>query len=216
VTLIRHPEAEGRRILAPLAVALLVACGRGASPTAPLPDGAKPPDAATVHAPDSGGGDPLSRLWTQAAGGEAGDLARLADREGASGLVERAQAEPSLLMTAVRAMAFAPEPGAFVGLPLLADVARGPDEAAAEAAIESAIDLAARPRRAIDPEDAAELKTGCDTLLALATDATGASGLHLAPAALRARRVGAIRALRMLADRGCVAAAAIPTDLDAH
>jgi hypothetical protein len=31
-----------------------------------------------------------------------------------------------------------------------------------------------------------------------------------------ARRVKAIRALRMLAERGCVDPAAIPTDADAH
>jgi hypothetical protein len=105
-------------------------------------------------------------------------------------------------------MAFAPEPGAFAGLPFLAEAARGPDDGQADAALESAVDLAARPRRAIDPEDAAEMKEGCDMLLALASD-TNAK-------AVRSRRVKAIRALRMLADRGCVDPHAIPTDLDAR
>ena len=67
-------------------------------------------------------------------------------------------------------------------------------------------DIAARPRRAVDPEDAAEMKSGCDALLTLAKQSDAA----------RARRIIAIRALRMLSERGCVAAAEIPADLDAH
>jgi hypothetical protein len=184
---------------------VLIGCGRGGSPSAALPDGAKVQDAAVVVAAPAP--DPvLEELWAQAKGGEAGDLARLADREGESGLVERAQVDPASRQTALRAMAFAPEPGAFAGLPFLAEAARGADEAQAEVALQSAIDLAARPRRAIDPEDAAEMKAGCDSLLALAND----------PKASRARRVNSIRALRMLADRGCVDLRALPTDLDAR
>jgi hypothetical protein len=183
--------------------ALLVACGRGTAPSAATADGAKAQDAAAVVAPMD---RVREELWTQARGGEAGDLARLAEKEGESGLVERAASDPASRMTALRAMAFAPEPGAFAVLPFLAEVARGTDEAQAAAALESAIDLAARPRRAIDPEDAAEMKAGCDSMLALANDAKAA----------RLRRVNAIRALRMLADRGCVESSAIPTDLDAR
>lgn len=182
---------------------LAVACGRGTAPSAALPDGAKVQDAAIVAvAVDLA----TEELWTQAKGGEAGDLARLADRVGESGLVERAAANPGSRMTALQAMAFAPEPGAFGGLPFLAESARGPDEGQAQAALQSAIDLAARPRRAIDPEDAPEMKAGCDSMLALASD----------PKAPRARRVNAVRALRMLADRGCVNPSALPTNLDAR
>jgi hypothetical protein len=103
-------------------------------------------------------------------------------------------------------MAFAPEPGAFAGLELLGEAAKGPSDAEADAALDSAIDLAARPRRALDPEDFTEMKAGCTSLLALATDAK----------APRPRRVKAIRALRMLADRGCVDPAQLPSDLDAR
>ncbi|MGO9712976.1 MAG: hypothetical protein ACLQBL_29220 [Polyangiaceae bacterium] len=182
--------------------AVAVACGRGSS-GAGGGDAAILVDAASTLAAR----DPvLEELWTQALGGEAGDLARLADREGAMGLAERGAADPAVRATALRAMAFAPEPGAFGGFPFLAEAARGTDEAQAEAALQSAIDLAARPRRAIDPEDAAEMKAGCDSMLALAVD----------PKAARARRVNAIRALRMLADRGCVDPRAIPADLDAR
>ncbi len=179
-------------------------CSRGAS----LQDGgsAKGTDASADAA--SASADPVREdLWTRAKLGDAADLARLADREGESGLVERgATGDPATRLTAIRAMAFAPDPGAFGGLPFLAEAARGTDEPQAQAALDSAIDLAARPRRAVDPEDAAEMKAGCDGLLALAKD----------PKASRGRRVKAIGALRMLVDRGCVDPAAIPTDLDAH
>jgi hypothetical protein len=149
---------------------------------------------------------PREALWVDARSGEGGDLARLADHEGVDGLIARAGGEPEWRLVALRAMAFAPEPGAFAGLPWLAEAARAPEPVAADAALDSAIDLSARPRRALDPEDAAEMKAGCDALLSLATDAN----------AQRGRRVKALRALRMLVDRGCVDPARLPTDLDAH
>ena len=76
----------------------------------------------------------------------------------------------------------------------------------ATAALDSAVDLAARPRRSTDPEDADELHAGCATLLA--------SRARLERP--KERRVLAIRALRMLSERGCVKRADIPADLDAH
>ncbi len=198
-------------------------CGRSAPASAALPDGAEGSRRgdASAAAPAVGVADRVREdLWARAAratrdagdagaaGGDADDLARLADREGASGLVERGRADTdhAVVLASIRAMAFAPEPGAFAGLPFLAEAARGSDDALAQAALESALDLAARPRRQIDPEDAAEMKEGCDDMVALAKDAKAA----------RARRVAAIRALRMLADRGCVDPASLPTDLDAH
>ena len=181
------------------------ACGKTTPASASLPEGGGLPDAAVDAA--TGAVDPrLEDLWTRARGGDADDLARLADAAGAGGRGGRSARDPASRLTALRALAYAPEPGAFGGLPFLAEAARGPDDAQAEAALESAIDLAARPRRALDPEDAAEMKEGCDMLLALAGDAKG----------LRPRRVKAIRALRMLADRGCVDPHAVPTDLDAR
>ena len=65
--------------------------------------------------------------------------------------------------------------------------------------------MAARPRRATDPEDADELHAGCGALLSLARSASRS----------RERRVLAVHALRMLAERGCVRRADIPTDPDA-
>jgi hypothetical protein len=149
----------------------------------------------------------VEALWVRAQdGGEGDDLARLADREGASGLAARGATDPAMRAVALRAMAFAPEPGMFEGLPLLAEAAAGKSDDDANAALDSAIDLAARPRLALDAEDREELKRGCEALLALASDAKAA----------RPRRVKAIRALRMLADRGAFDPKAIPGDLDAH
>lgn len=148
---------------------------------------------------------PGEDLWASAKASdyEADDLARLADREGAGGLVEGVKADPSRRRAAVLALAFTGDDG-FVGLPYLAEVAATGDEADARAAVESADRLAARPRRAVDPEDAPELRAGCDRMLVVAKD----------PARPRAVRVGAVRALKMLEDRGCVRDGDLPAELN--
>jgi hypothetical protein len=138
--------------------------------------------------------------WGEADGGEPSELIRLADLVGCSGLQQRA-ADPSLRDLAVKAMRHCPD---FSELPWLADLATsGPDDLAADA-LDTIVDQAARPRRAVDPEDADELHVGCATLLALARETDRP----------RSRRVGAVRALRMLSERGCVQRADIPTDVD--
>ncbi len=105
-------------------------------------------------------------------------------------------------LPAVRAMRYCPD---FSELPWLAGLAStGPDDVATEA-LDAIVEQAARRRRAVDPEDADELREGCATLLGLARSTDRP----------RPRRVVAIRALRMLAERGCVQRADIPTDLDA-
>jgi hypothetical protein len=146
-------------------------------------------------------GDRERAAWSDADGGDPAEVVRLADLLGCSGLRERASV-PALRLLAVRAMRHCPD---FSDLPWLADLAStGSDDVAGEA-LESIVDQAARPRRAVDPDDADELHVGCATLLALARGADRP----------RSRRVGAVRALRMLADRGCVQRADIPTDVDA-
>lgn len=203
---------DGAVLLAALgALAACSACGKNGA-SSPSDANAKASASASGSAAEASSAAPrgelgprLLELWTRAKDGEADDLIRLADIEGSTGLVERAEsvANPVQRMTAIRALGFCRD---FDGLPFLATVATEGADAEATAALESAIDLAARPRRAVDPEDAAELKQGCEQLLALAK----------APERPRERRVGAIRALRMLAERGCVKLAEIPGDLDAR
>jgi hypothetical protein len=140
--------------------------------------------------------------WGQADAGEPQELMRLADLVGCETLRERARSA-MLRATALRAMAYCPD---FSELPWLADVAATGRDEEAIAALDAVVDQAARPRRSTDPEDADELHAGCAALLVLAR----------ATERPRARRVLAIRALRMLADRGCVSRADLPTDLDAR
>ena len=110
--------------------------------------------------------------------------------------------DPGLRLTALRAMGYT---GDLAALPWLAGAAAGGSDDEADAALASAAQIAAEPRRSVDPEDALEVRQGCDKLLALAQ----------AKEKPKKRRVGAIRTLRMLADRGCMKGADLPTDLDA-
>ncbi len=171
-------------------------CGRSQTSSAGSPASSTPPSSSSARAaapePRS---EQLEAMWTRAKEAredEPDELARLAHKEGAAGLVERG-ADPAWRETAIRAMAYA---DGWDGLPWLADIASGCEGATdkdATLAVESASALAARPRRAVDPEDAAELHAGCTRLASLAGDAKKP----------KAVADGAARALRMLADYGC-------------
>lgn len=138
------------------------------------------------------------RAWEFAAEGEEEDLATLAVREGAAGLVEAAR-DPSRRATAIAAMGHA---RGWAQLPFLADAALAKDDGEAASALASVVALAARSRRSEDEEDAAELAEGCAKLAALAR----------AEDRPRERRVPALRALRMMP---CPAPdGGLPTDLD--
>ena len=144
----------------------------------------------------------LEELWTRAKDGDDDELARLAQKEGAHGLEERA-ASPQYRVTALRAMAFTPGFSSFATLGGAAE--KGTDDEA-KVAVESADAIAARKREQVDPEDDDELAAGCASLLAAAKNAQRA----------RPIRVGAVRALRMLVDRPkCPKSSEIPTDVDA-
>jgi hypothetical protein len=139
--------------------------------------------------------------WGAAQQGDPEELMRLEDLVGCEGLRERAD-EPSRRVTALHAMQYCQD---FSELPWLVDFATDGADADAKAALETIGAMAARTRRATDPEDADELHRGCGALLSLARSASRP----------RDRRVLAIHALRMLAERGCVRRADIPTDVDA-
>jgi hypothetical protein len=196
-----------RRILV-FAVLAALDCGKSAAPSASMPSATAPSgtalDAATA-AGDDAGPAPMdareSAQWVAAKEGEAEELARLADLVGCEGLRERADTA-ELRATALQAMQYCPD---FSELPWLVQIGATGKDDEAKAALGTVVELAARPRRPVDPEDADELHVGCGALLELAKTADRP----------RERRVLAVRALRMLSDRGCVKRAEIPTDLDA-
>jgi hypothetical protein len=191
---------QGPRIAGAWLLALsLAACGRGAATALSAEGGTEVARTAAPPAPEPA--DPiLDELWDRAGEGELVDLARLYDREGETGLVEGASL-PAHRMTAIAALRCGAD---FSALPFLAEVASSGTEDEARVALESASSLAAVPQRARDPEDALELRRGCDQLAALARKADAPS----------ARRSRAVSVLRMLTATGCITPEAIPTDLD--
>jgi hypothetical protein len=174
----------------------LTACNKGAGPSVATMAGVENVEA--VQTPM----DPReAKAWSRAQSGADEDRLRLAELVGCESLRERAQGAAQR-STAIRAMSFC---GDFSELPWLASIAAsGRDDEAAEA-LDAIADQAARPRRPTDPEDAQELAAGCQSLLDLSRS-TGQP---------QSRRVMAVRALRMLSERGCVKRADIPSDLDA-
>jgi hypothetical protein len=179
------------------AVALFATCG-GCGKSNPKVATPQASESASPKVAEAGAPVRSERLWELAKDGEEEDLATLAVHEGAAGLVEGA-ANADLRLTALRAMGHA---RGWAQLPYLADAATGKDDGEARAALESIVDLAARPRTSEDPEDAAELSDGCEKLVALAK-ATDRE---------RWRRVQALRALRMTP----CPKTDLPTDLDAR
>jgi hypothetical protein len=86
----------------------------------------------------------------------------------------------------------------------LGEIVRQLDPAAAGPVVETVAQMAARPRRQTEPLDPPGLRSCADALLGLVERKSLAKNV----------RAPAISALRMLAERGAVAASSIPTDLD--
>jgi hypothetical protein len=210
VTPARPWAPASRAPLAALFLGVCLHCGKGAATASPVGSG----DGAAGHgadvpevesALDGDAGPPMDdreiEAWARAADAGEDEDVRLADLVGCTGLRERA-ADAKLRSVALRAMAHCRD---FSELPWLVDLAEHGPPSDAVAALDAVVVQAARVRRATDPEDADELHAGCAELLALARTKERSQSL----------RVRAIRALRMLADRGCVQRAEIPTELDA-
>jgi hypothetical protein len=171
-------------------------CGKNASSTSPTSAHGEDEPEAALSPMDAR----EAAQWAAAAPGDPEELMRIADLVGCEGLRDRAS-QPELRAIAIHAMQYCQD---YAELPWLAELGGGKNEADGQAALEAIDALAARPRRATDPEDADELHVGCGALLAIARS-TSLS---------RQRRVLAVRALRMLSERGCVRRADIPTDVD--
>jgi hypothetical protein len=133
-------------------------------------------------------------------GAEVADLARLAQREGASGLMERG-ADVRYRVTAARALAYA---DGFSMVAWLGRLATSDERGESQAALDSLLEIAARPTRPVDPEDALEVRAGMADILSVAREKERP----------KSARIVAVRGLRMFADRGWVKPADVPSDLD--
>ena len=129
------------------------------------------------------------------------ELFRWARRDGVEALMDAARTGERKRPDVYRALA---QSGEVRVLAFLADEAKT-REKDAQAALEAANEVAATPRKQVDPDDVEELRAASEKLLWLAKQ----SGR---PAKERAL---AVSTLRMLVAYGCVRAAEIPTDLDA-
>lgn len=199
--LLKHSKVARARAQVAIAVCI-VACGR-TSPTANAPDSSKPVPS-TVAASDGGEGpreahEAMDELWSRAAEGAEEDVIRLARTLGPTGLADGATTKETNRLAA-KAMAYTE---GLAGLAWLADKAAGEDTELALEAAESAVRLAARGRDQNDPEDVEEMREGCKKLLAVSKGS--------APKPLK---IKAIRAMRLLADRGCQKVEDIPKDFD--
>lgn len=161
-----------------------------------------PPPPVLDHSVRSGSERANDDLWQRASQGDPLDLARLADRQGASGLLEGLQEGGVVGLTALLALPHADD--ADVAYRRLGEIIRqlGPDKAAP--VIEAALGMMRRPRRQAEILDAPGMKYCAEALLEVANQ-------KRAPTEARAN---AISALRALAHDGLFDPAAIPSDLD--
>lgn len=168
--------------------------------TQDVADAAPPPSLADASPKESE--RTKDELWRRALDGDPADLARLADREGAGGLLEGLEEGGPIALAALAALPWADD--ADAAYQRLGEIVRQLDPAATGPVVQTILAMAARPRRQTEPLDPPGLRSCGDALLALAERKGLAKGI----------RAPAISALRLLAERGAVSTAAIPTDLD--
>jgi hypothetical protein len=141
-------------------------------------------------------------LWRRALDGDPADLARLADREGAGGLLEGLEEGGPIGLAALAALPWADD--ADAAYQRLGEIVRQLEPTAIGPVVQAIVDMAARPRRQTEPLDPPGLRSCAEALLTLAEKKSLAKSV----------RAPAISALRLLVERGAVSAASIPTDLD--
>ncbi len=141
--------------------------------------------------------------WKLAAEGDRAELARLADREGAQGLLQGVEDGGEVARTALAALALADD-GEFA-LGRLGQIAAQLSPSEAVYVLDALSAIAAQPYRQTEPLDREGVRTCAASLLEIA-------GRARDPARVRA---SAISTLRLLADRRWVDTKTIPRELDA-
>ncbi len=179
-----------------LSIAALASCRGKQDGT----DAAPPPILATQPAKESERAK--EELWRRALEGDPVDLARLADREGAGGLLDGLEEGGPIGLAALAALPWADD--ADFAYQRLGEIVRQLDPAATAPVVQAIVAMAARPRRQAEPLDPPGLRSCGEALMTLAERKSLPKDV----------RSPAISALRLLVERGAVNAAAIPTDLD--
>jgi hypothetical protein len=143
-------------------------------------------------------------LWQRATSQDPLDLARLADREGAGGLLEGLEEGGPLGLVALEALPFADD--ADAAFQRLGEIVRQIDPVESSPVVRAIAAIALRPRRPTEPVDPPGLRSCAQALLGVAEKKSLAAGV----------RAKAISALRLLSERGAIEPNLIPTDLDAR
>lgn len=141
-------------------------------------------------------------FFIRASQGDPFDLARLANREGAAGLLDALEEGGVVGLTALAALPYTDD--AEIAYRRLGEILRQIDADEAAPVVQAALAIAEKPLRQAEALDVAGAKYCADALLDLAKK-------KRAPDAVRA---AAISALRRLKDLGLVDPVEIPADLD--
>lgn len=181
-----------------MAVLALPACKK--APPAELADAAPPPSlTAVVDAESPRASDDLWKRATPAADADPLDLARLADAEGAVGLLEGLEEGGATAETALAALPFADD--AELALRRLSEIMRLSEGPLVAKVVDAAIGIASRPRTQTEPLDPEGARLCGEAAVALAASAPEAQ-----------LRADALSLARLLVERGAVPASKVPAD----
>ncbi|WP_437804930.1 thiamine biosynthesis protein [Sorangium sp. So ce1078] len=198
------PVAARPLLVASLALALLapVACRSERAISSRASSSPSSPAASLSAAPRP----PSPRLtdprWRLAAGDDPLERARLAESEGASGLLAALEDGGDIALTALRALPYADD--AELALAPLAERARAASGPSLTPLLDALLGIAGRPPRPREPLDLDGARAAAAALVEL-------SGRRDLPAEQRALAISASRAL---AEKGLVDPRRIPADLD--
>jgi hypothetical protein len=177
---------------------LLAASCKKSRPEGVAPPPSLRPDASASPTSERGKDD----LWQRALGGDEIDLARLADREGAKGLLDGLEEGGAIGVAALEALPLADDAEAAYGR--LGEIATQIDSRQAGRVVQAIYAIAAKPTRQVEPVDPPGAKSCALALLELARDTSRAASV----------RAPAISALRLLATKNAVDPALVPGDMD--
>ncbi|WP_437283114.1 thiamine biosynthesis protein [Sorangium sp. So ce375] len=200
----RAPVPARLALAAPIALALLAPLGCRREQAAASRGAAS--SAAAAASPPAAPRPPSPRLtdprWRLAAGEDPLECARLAEAEGASGLLAALDDGGDIALTALRALPYADD--ADLALGPLAERARAASGPLLPPLLEALLGIAGRPPRPREPLDPDGARGAAAVLVEL-------SARRDLPADQRALAISAARAL---AERGLVDPLRIPADLD--